>query len=112
MNIKVISKFNERPKTRLAWWVLGLGIGLLLVELFLGLFASLIRALLIDAGSPAGSPAFGIGLGGIANALCLGTLVTGLLALRRGERSWVVWLGLLPALLFVLMLIADFLFAH
>jgi hypothetical protein len=86
--------------------------GLLLVELFLGLFASLIRPLLIDAGSPAGSPAFGIGLGGIANALCLGTLVTGLLALRRGERSWVVWLGLLPALLFVLMLIADFLFAH
>ena len=112
MNIKVISKFNERPKTRLAWWVLGLGMGMLLIELILGLFTSLIRPLLIDAGSPAGSPAFGIGLGGIANALCLGTLVTGLLTLRRGERSWVVWLGLLPALLFVLLLIADFLFAH
>lgn len=110
MTTTVISKFKEKPKTKLGWWVMGLGLALFLMTQFLGLFTSVIRPILMKNGSSASSPAFGLGLGMFANMLCLAVLVTGFLALRKGERSWAVWLGLIPALLFVLMYMAEFIF--
>lgn len=112
MTTQVLSKFKERPKTRLGWWVMGLGIALVLMGLFLGLFASLIRPALAKASSSAASPAFGLGLGMFVIVLCIAVLVTGLLALRKGERSWAVWLGVIPGLFFAFLFLAEFIFPH
>ncbi len=42
MNKEILSKFNEKPKTKLAWWGMGLGLSTLVMsQLLLGLYASI-----------------------------------------------------------------------
>jgi hypothetical protein len=100
MKHKYISKFSQKPKTRLGWWVFGLGLPLLFVGPILGFFASVIRIALII----------------LIAADVITATVLGLIAIKKGERSWAVWLGLIPAILallfFAFMLLGELIFPH
>lgn len=98
MSSETISRFSDRPKTRLAWWSMGLGLSALLV---------LVGRAVLDVGVSWGElnvlPALALVLG-------ISALVTGITAFRRGERSVVLWIGLVPGVLFALLLIAEIAF--
>ena len=86
------SRFNEKPHTKLGWWAVGFAVaGILLV------------------------PAWSILPGGAGlGFLC--ELVGGILALiaiiRQKERSWLVWLSVLPMINVFVFILAEFLFPH
>ena len=106
-----INRFRGRPATRLAWWGFGLGMAMIVWVLLLSVFSAVIRPWLISASSPIGNPSFGIGMGFVLMLLALGTLVCCVTAIFRGERSWAVWVGLIPVAMFLFMIIADLLTA-
>lgn len=88
-----MNKVWSRPGTKLGWWAVGLGLGyfvLMPLWSFMG---------------PLGAwPAF---LSGAAGGVC------GLIAItRHHERSWLVWLTILPLLLVFVFFIGEFLFPH
>jgi hypothetical protein len=88
------------PSTRLGWWSVGLS------SSFVILFI-LNAAVLLPA---AGVVPWREAMVGIVVLLCgIGGGVAALIALIRGhDRSWLVWLAMLPAL-FVLFMIGEFL---
>ena len=96
---ETLSQFRDRPRTKSAWWSMGLGLTALL-----GLAAS---SVLPDADVAWGElnvvPSVLLVLGLLA-------LVVGIAAYRRGERSFVLWIGLVPGVLFGLLLIAELAF--
>lgn len=106
-----LNRFNERPVTRLAWWGFGLGMSMVLWVTLLSLFTAVIRPWLMSANSPFAAPNFGIGMGFVLMLLALAALVCCVLAFFKGERSWAVWVGLVPVAVFLFMLIADLLTA-
>jgi len=106
-----LTRFKKRPATRLSWWGFGLGMAMVLWVLLLSFFSAVIRPWLISANSPFASPDFGIGMGFVLMVLALGALVCCSIAIFKGERSWAVWVGLLPVAMFLFMLIADLLIA-
>lgn len=101
-------RFFSRPMTSTGWWAAGLGIG------FVILF--LINALILipfSAALPTWSRPLMIFYGLFMMACGLGGAVAGLLALlRHGERSWLVWLPLLPGALVIFLLLGEFLVPH
>lgn len=102
------NRFLSRPVTSMGWWAAGLGIG------FVVLF--LINALALipfSAAWPPWSRPLMIFYGLFMLACGLGGAVAGLLALLRGgERSWLVWLPLLPGALVIFLLLGEFLVPH
>lgn len=120
--MQIISKFKEKPKTRIAWRAMWLGLGTLLVPPFLGIFAAVIRPMIDAASLKSGSGAdtigmvFGFAAALFALALSVSALVAGISAFKKGERSWVLWVGLVPAILigcfWIFMFIGEFLFPH
>jgi hypothetical protein len=48
--------------------------------------------------------------------LAIAALVVSIIAFKKGERSWVLWLGFIPAILgcvfYVLWIVGEFLFPH
>lgn len=98
----------SRPTSRLGWWSVGLG------ALFVVLF--LINTFVFMPMGQSDQPWRQVVLPfyGIFMLLCgLGSGVMSLLAiLRQRERSWVVWLPLLPAAWVVFMLLGEFLIPH
>ena len=116
MNPKVISQFKERPKLRITWWAMGLGLATLFLGPLLGISAAVIVPAIARAFGESTSSAFGFNFGLIAFFLTIAALVVGSIALRKGERSWVLWLGFIPALLagafWLFMIIGEFAFPH
>jgi len=95
------------PSTRLGRWSIALG------ALFLVMFtinSTVFMPLQLDA---AWKHVLAI-LYGIGMLLCgLAAGVIGLIAIvRRGERSWLVWLCVLPGLLVVFLLVGELLVPH
>ena len=88
------SRFLELPRGRLAWWAVGLGI------LFMALFIAITNDLLHFPGR------LTMALGVIAGILTLLALIW------KGERSWLVWLTLLPGLFAILFSLGEILFPH
>lgn len=120
MKNEIISKFKEKPKTKTAWWAMWLGLGSLLIPLILGIFTTVIRPI-IDPVSMVGRESngiFGMGFGSgvIALILSASTIITGVRVFKKGERSWVLWAGFVPAILvgafWVFMIIGEFVFPH
>ena len=93
--------------TRIAWWGFGLGMGMILWVMLLSVFTAVIRPWLMSANSVAVAPAFGIGMGTVLMVLGLAALVCSVLAIVKGDRSWVIWVGLVPVAMLLFMLIAD-----
>jgi len=113
---KIISKFNEKPKTRAGWRAMWFGLPLLLIGPFFGTWAAAVQPLVNKiAGETVGAP---IGLGVLIMVLVVTilALATGIKAFWAGERSWIMWLGFIPAILaalfWVTMIIGEFVFPH
>lgn len=118
MKKEVISKFKEMPKTKTAWWAMGLGLGTLLVMPILGIFASVIRPMIdpISVNSENTGARIGFGVGVVALIFSISAIVAGVSAFKKGERSWVLWVGFVPAILvgafWIFMIIGEFIFPH
>ncbi len=94
-----LSRFSDRPRTNAARWSMGLGLGAVLLLLA--------RIVLPDADVTLGElnvvPALVLVLG-------ISALPAGIAAYRRGDHSFVVWIGLVLGALFGLLLIAELAF--
>ncbi len=118
MKEEIISKFREKPKTKTAWWAMWLGLSSLLVMPLLGLFDSVIRPIIdpISVNSENTGVRIGLGVGVLALIFSISAIVAGVSAFKKGERSWVLWVGFIPAILvgafWVFMIIGEFLFPH
>lgn len=86
------SHFLERPHTKLGWWAVAMAVANVVLML-----------------------AWTILPGGGALGLLAG-LISGILALiavtRRNERSWIVFLSILPMLNVLIFVLAEFLIPH
>ena len=111
-----ISKFQEKPRTKTAWWAMGLGLGAILGGPILGIFAAVVRPMIDEASSENVGAVAGFGTIIVVLILLVSALVTGVRAFRKGERSWVLWVGFIPAILagafWVFMIIGEFIFPH
>jgi hypothetical protein len=98
-----------KPVARLGWWAVWLG-------------AAFVVMFVINAFVFMAMPSFGDGTWrqmilpfyGILMLLCgLASGIAGVVAvIRQHERSWLVWLTLLPGLWVIFMLAGEFLFPH
>lgn len=116
MDKQIISSFKETPKKRISWWTMGLGLASVLIGPLLGLYASVIRPLLSGLIDENRSGAFGLNLGLFSLVISVTAVILGIIALRKGERSWAVWLGFIPALIslvfWLVMIIGELIFPH
>ncbi len=111
MKTPSISTFKEKPKTTIAWWAMGLGLATLIgVPLMSILTAVILPAFAIEL-TDEKSQALGVSLGIISLLVGVAAVVTGIIALRKGERSWALWMGLTLATLTIvvwgLMILSD-----
>jgi hypothetical protein len=101
------SSFWRRPVTRLGWWA----VGLLIAYVVMSVINSAVFMRLPEDISWRKTllPFYGILM-----LLCgLAAGIVGLIALiRKQERSWLVWLSLLPGVSVLFMLLGEFLIPH
>lgn len=113
---EIISHFKEKPKTKTAWQAMYLGLATFLSVPFIGIFAAVIRPIIDKASNENIGAAVGFCTGLVVLALSVFALVYGIRAFRKGERSWVMWIGFIPAILggafWVFMIVGEFLFPH
>ena len=113
---EIISRFKDKPKTKTAWWAMGLGLATILGGPLLGIFAVVLRPILDKASSENIGAVIGFGSMIVALILPVSALVTGVRAFKKGERSWVLWVGFVPAILggvfWALMIIGEFVYPH
>lgn len=109
----VSSRFGEKPKTKNAMLALYLALAALVAPPLLGLLSSLFRFVFdrasYDQMPSAANPVGGIGGVMLSFFLSVLALLSALRAYRLGERSWVMWVGLVLSLvvgLFWVILIA------
>ncbi len=118
MKKEIISQFREKPKTPTAWWAMYLGLATLLIPPLLGIFAAVIRPLIdrVSVNNENAGITIGIGSAVLALTLSVTALIISIRAFRKGERSWVLWLGFMPAILigafWIFMIVGEFLFPH
>lgn len=96
---------------------MGLGLAaFLLGPMLTGIFASVIRPMIDKASSENAGATIGFNFGPVSLILSIFALVTCIRAFKKGERSWVLWVGFVPAILtgafWVFMIIGEFLFPH
>ena len=101
------SSFLQRPGTRLGWWAVGLGAAFMVMfiinsAVFMRLTENTPWQLIV-------LPVYGIFM-----ILCgLAAGVVGLIAvIRKHERSWLVWLTILPGAFVLFLLLGEFLVPH
>jgi len=116
MEKEIISKFKEKPKTKIAWLAMWLGLATLLMPPFLGIFGAVILPIIEKAGDGNIGGIIGFCFAIFALAFSISAFVIGFCAYKKGERSWVLWLGFIPAILigtfWVFMIAGEFLFSH
>jgi hypothetical protein len=112
----LFSKFNAMPGTKTAWLATGLGLATILGFPLLGIYASAIRPIIDNAASEKVGAAIGFGLIIIFLILSVSALVTCIRAFKKGERSWILWVGFIPTILvsafWIIILIGEFIFPH
>ena len=96
-----------------------LGLSTIFIFPILGIFASVIRPILDPASvNPErtiwGEVGFALGVFGLI--LSVSSIATGISAYKKGERSWVLWVGFVPAVLvggfWIFMIVGEFIFPH
>jgi hypothetical protein len=116
MKKEIISQFKEKPKTKVAWWAMYLG----LIAIFSGPLAGINAAVVNPWIARVSGEKLGLAAGFVfvfvILIVAISALVTGTLAYRKGERSWVMWVGLIPAILaaafWIFMVVGEILFPH
>lgn len=116
--VKIVSAFKDKPHLHTTWWAMRLGLASLLVPPFLGIFASVIRPMLDRVSVNSEAPGIAMGFGGVVFDLVLSisALLVSIKVYKQGERSWVLWLGFVPAVLIALfwifMIAGELVFPH
>ena len=95
MSKEIVSTFKEMPKTKIAWWAFGLGLSLFLVPIL-----TMTTDFDITWGKLNVIPA-------LIFPLLIGAITTCIIAYRKGERSFIVWIGITPTIFFTLLMIAE-----
>lgn len=112
----VISKFREKPKMKTTWSAMWLGLASLLVFPMLGISAAVIVPFADRTAGEAAGVAVGVAVAASGVLLSVAAFVAAVRAYRRGERSWVMWLGFLPAMFvalsWALMILGEVLMPH
>ena len=100
-------RFLGRPSTRLGWWSVGLA-AVFVVLWIINTVVFMPSTVVVPWGQVI-LPFYGIFM-----ILCgFAAGVVGLIAvIGRGERSWLVWLTILPALLVLFLVLGEFLVPH
>ena len=90
MKNEIISKFREKPRTKTAWWAMGLGLATILGGPALGIFAAVIRPI-IDKASMEGrensgnlGANIGFGAGAVVLILSVSAIITSVRAYKKG----------------------------
>jgi cytochrome c biogenesis protein CcdA len=116
MSKEIISHFRDKPKTKITWWAFGLGILPLFSGPILGVMAAVVVPFIAKNTSEGVGSAIGFSVGILTLAITIAALICGTIAFRRGERSWVMWFGFIPAILagcfWVFLIAGEFLFPH
>jgi hypothetical protein len=101
------SPFWRLPGSRLSWWAVGLGLGYLVFNIVNMTIIALRSAL------PETNRVVMINFGFVMLLLGLAAGVTALIAiLQKHERSWAVWLALLPGVFTLFLIVGEFAFPH
>ena len=114
--IKILKKVQDKPQIQTTWWILRLGLASLFAPL-LGVVNGFFHRV-FDLGTGGGSMGLPTGFFMVVIALVfsISAIMIGTLMYKRGERSWVLWIGLVPALLVALfwtfMVVGEILFPH
>jgi len=95
---------------------MGLGLATILVGPILGIFAAVLRPVIDRASSENVGATVGFGVGVFSLILSVSALVAGVIALKKGERSWALWVGFIPAIFvgafWIFMVVGEFVFPH
>ncbi|MCJ7696234.1 MAG: hypothetical protein MUO40_12540 [Anaerolineaceae bacterium] len=101
------SQLFKKPTTRLGWWAIGLGIAFI-VMMILNSFGFMYLPVEIPWRRMF-LPSFGV----IMMACGVAAFITGLIAIiAKHERSWAVWLALIPGAFALFFIVGEFLFPH
>jgi len=113
---QAISRFRDKPKLKITWWAMGLGLVMIFSGPTLGISAALIVPFLSKNISEKTGSTIGFGLMILMLGVLVAAMATSITAYRRGERSWVMWVGFIPAILgcafWVFMIVGEFIFPH
>jgi hypothetical protein len=103
------TQFTEKPHTRLGWWATWLMVAFVVMFLINSFVFMAMPSLGDGTWRQTILPFYGI-----AMLLCgLAAGIVGLIAIaRQQERSWMVWLAVLPFLWVLFMLMGELLFPH
>jgi hypothetical protein len=111
MKTPIISTLKGKPKTKIGWWAMGLGLATLLGVPLVSILTLVILPVFGAEFTDAMGQTIGVSLGVFSLLAGAAATVVGIIALRRGERSWAVWLGLFLAILTIvvwgLMILSD-----
>jgi hypothetical protein len=95
--------FKKKPKHAITWWAMALGLLAILELPLLALYSLITKTMAAADLGPI------VGIAGIV--ITVAAVLTGKIAFKKGERSWVLWLGFGPALLlavfWLFMIIAE-----
>jgi len=116
MKKQTLNEFKDSPRTKIAWWAMGLGMSTILLMPLLGVFATFISPIIADVWGEKVQMITEITFVILVIAFLIFALIVNIRAFRKGERSWVLWLGFVPVILetafFIFMIIGEFLFPH
>lgn len=112
MKREIISQFRETPKTKIGRWAMWLGLSPIIFIPFLGIFVSVIRPFIDKVSNESLGAAIGFSIVVSFIALSVSALTATIIAYRKGEHSWCIWAGLVPAIFLLFMLIGEFVFPH
>lgn len=118
MKNEIVSKFNEKPKIKATWWSLWFGLGSLVSAPALGAFNRVMRQLLDPISVNPYNRGLSPGMSGVLIALILAisAIVISVKALKKGEHSWVVWVGFVIGILvcafWTLLIIGEIVYSH
>lgn len=110
MGRTIISRPQKPPALNITWW--GMAAGLLA---FLSLLAAFFVNIALPEAPSGAAPVLSIVLGNLMLLFGIAALVLTGIALAKGERSWAVWVGFVPAALicafWAFMFVGDLLLA-
>ena len=113
---EVLSTFKEKPKLKITWWAMGLGLVMIFSGPILGISAALLVPWLSKTISEKAASTIGFSMIIVMLGIMIAALITGIGAYLKGERSWAMWIGLIPAIIaclfWIFMLVGEFIFPH
>jgi hypothetical protein len=112
MGKEIISRFRETPKTKIGRWAMWLGLSPIIAVPFLGIFVSVIRPFIDRVSNESLGAAFGFSIVILFIALSVSALTAAIISYRKGEHSWCIWVGFVPTIFLLFMLIGEFVFPH